>query len=282
MTTPELPTFRTPGAAARFGLDGYDESTYGDGFADVYDEWYDDLDDHDFIDVVAAALPPGPSRVLELGVGTGRLIEKLRARRGNVVDDVTGVDSSDAMLTRARTRLGHGATLVRSDFSRELPAGPFDGVFVGYNTLFNLPDEPALESCLRLVASRLSPGGVFLVDATCPADGEPAGPDSGESTTEHVGIRSMRSGEIVLTASRHDPIDRRIVGQFVSYIDGERVRVRSWVVRYWPPLDLDRIARTAGLELASRTADGAGTAYVHGGTRHISQYRPRTGNLGGQ
>lgn len=282
MTQPEPPTFRTPRAAGRFGLDGYDETTYGESFADVYDDWYDDLDDDDFIDVVAATLPPGPTRVLELGVGTGRLIEKLRGCRGGSGDALIGVDSSIAMLERARERLGDDVTLLRSDFSRELPPGPFDAVFVGYNTLFNLPDEDALVSCLRLVADRLSPDGVLLVDATSPVDTDAEPGQVPSPSTDHVGVRTMRTGEIVLTVSRHDALDRRIVGQFVSFVDGERVRVRSWVVRYWPPNELDRIARSAGLGLASRTADGTGTAYAHGGTRHISQYRPQTGNLGAQ
>ena len=57
-------------------------STYGDAFADVYDDWYRDLGDLDAtVDAVrgsAGAAAP----VLELGVGTGRLAVPLaRARR---------------------------------------------------------------------------------------------------------------------------------------------------------------------------------------------------------
>ena len=55
-----------------FGIDGYSASTYGDAFADIYDEWYSDLHDNDFVEGICARLPDSPLRVLELGVGTGR------------------------------------------------------------------------------------------------------------------------------------------------------------------------------------------------------------------
>lgn len=276
MSTPDLPTFRSADTAARFGLDGYDETTYGESFADVYDDWYDDLADDDFVAVVAASLPAESARVLELGVGTGRLLQKLRRLRPDSGDEHWGIDSSESMMKRARARLGEAASLVTGDFSRTLPTGPFDAVFVGYNTLFNLPDGESLASCMGLVADRLAPGGSFVVDATLPID------DDASSTNDHVGIRTMRTGEVVLTVSRHDPAERRIIGQFVSYVDGERVRLRPWVVRYWPPEELDHVADTVGLTLVTRTADGAGTPYASGGNRHISLYRRLTGNLGDQ
>ena len=45
--------------------------TYGAAFADVYDEWYGQTDD---LALVTALLGEhSPRRVLELGVGTGRV-----------------------------------------------------------------------------------------------------------------------------------------------------------------------------------------------------------------
>ena len=61
-------------------MDGYDESTYGDRHAEVYDEWYGDDGGvaltrigtpADVANGVAGLAGGGP--VLELGVGTGRL-----------------------------------------------------------------------------------------------------------------------------------------------------------------------------------------------------------------
>jgi hypothetical protein len=64
-----------------YGIPGYDAATYGESFADVYDDWYSDLDDNDFIRYVASQLPDRPATVLELGVGTGGcVVPHLRAQ----------------------------------------------------------------------------------------------------------------------------------------------------------------------------------------------------------
>ncbi|NDE59387.1 MAG: methyltransferase, partial [Acidimicrobiia bacterium] len=53
-------------------MKGFGDSTYGDSFADVYDDWYDDVSDVDATTALVVELSRGGS-VLELGVGTGRL-----------------------------------------------------------------------------------------------------------------------------------------------------------------------------------------------------------------
>ena len=83
-------------------MDGYGPSTYGDRFADVYDDWYADVSDVDAtVGRVAALAGPG-GRVLELGAGSGRLAVPLAARGL----DVWAVDASPAMLDRLRARPG--------------------------------------------------------------------------------------------------------------------------------------------------------------------------------
>lgn len=247
-----------------FGMDGYDASSYGDAFADVYDDWYTDLDDSDFIGFMTDVLPEGPASILELGVGTGRLMERLIRSRGGIADRVIGVDSSDKMLDVARRRLAtSGASLVHGDFSISIPRGPHDLVFVGYNTLFNLPDESAVSSCFTTVAAHLAPGGSFCIDAVSPVS-----VDGGDDVT----VRTMTSGEVVLAITRHDIGDQRITGQFVQFTDGERVRLRPWVVRYFTPTQLDDIADRTGLRLIERHADGHGAPYTPESPRHISRY----------
>ncbi|MEP7112704.1 MAG: methyltransferase domain-containing protein, partial [Ilumatobacteraceae bacterium] len=79
-------------------MDGYTHASYGDAFADVYDEWYQGISDVattvEFLADVASVVTPLP--VLELGVGTGRLAVPLATRGLHVV----GLDASEAMLTR--------------------------------------------------------------------------------------------------------------------------------------------------------------------------------------
>ena len=89
---------------------------------------------------------------------------------------------------------------------------------------------------------------------------------------DHVGIRTMTTGEVVLSVSRHEPIDQRITGQFIQFIDGEKVHLRPWAVRYMTPSQLDALATDNGLALSRRTADGHGTPHTEDARRHVSKY----------
>ena len=75
-------------------MEGYTDRSYGDGFADVYDEWYQGISDVDATVRFLHALAGDGGRVLELAVGTGRLAIPLAATGTSVV----GVDASQAML----------------------------------------------------------------------------------------------------------------------------------------------------------------------------------------
>ena len=81
----------------------YSHNQYGDVFADIYDDWYHDLDN--ISDVVEFVLQLAEnSAVLELGVGTGRLaipIAQIGVARGV---QVVGIDSSQAMLDELRAK----------------------------------------------------------------------------------------------------------------------------------------------------------------------------------
>ena len=247
-----------------FGIPGYDASTYGESFADVYDDWYADLEDDDFIDAIARSIPDRTARVLELGVGTGRLVRALRARRHNYNDSIVGVDTSEAMLAIARSAdLGTATELITMDFSKTLPDGPFDAIFVGYNTLFNLPNVEAIAQCMHLVASRLSADAFFHIDVVNPMPSD---------QSDHMRIRTMTTGEVVLSISRHEVAEQRIIGQFVQFTDGQQTRLRPYSVRYVNPEQLDALAQSAGLTLVSRHADGQGNPVTSDSHRHVSKY----------
>lgn len=90
---------------------------------DTYLEWvrsevprYDELQA-----ATIAAIPGTPSRVLELGIGTGETARNLLARLPDAA--VTGLDSSTEMAFRAR-ELGIDVRLARME--DPLPDGPWD------------------------------------------------------------------------------------------------------------------------------------------------------------
>ncbi len=242
----------------------HDPALYGDAFADVYDDWYSQLGDDDFVEAVAREMGPQPCRVLELGVGTGRLMHALHALRTPIVDLMTGVDSSAKMLQVATERgTSSISTLHQLDFSAELPTGPFDVIFVGYNTLFNLPSTDAIAACLSLVSNSLSPTGIFMTDLVIP---------HGDFDGEYSEVRTMANGDHVRSVSIHDPQAHTISGYFEHLTDETATRQRPWFVHYLLPHELDTAATRAGLVLRHRWADGHGSPFSADSTRHISTY----------
>ena len=73
--------------------EAYDDTTYGDRIAAVYDEFYSSYEE-ETIDLLSELAAGG--RVLELGIGTGRIALPL-AERGL---EVVGIDASEAMIER--------------------------------------------------------------------------------------------------------------------------------------------------------------------------------------
>jgi SAM-dependent methyltransferase len=241
---------------------GYRSTSYGDGFADVYDQWYPGRDEVDDTVALVSALAGPRGRVLELGVGTGRLAIPLAAA-GLAV---TGVDVSPAMLARLAEADPTGTvTAVAGDMVEDLPDGPFDVVLVAYNTLFNLTDDGEQEACFVAVARRLAPGGTFVVEAFVPDEPFRAGSD--------VSLRSMTAEQVVLSVSEYDAERQTAAGHFVELTERRGVRLRPWFVRYSTVAQLDAMAAAAGLRLDDRWEDAHRTPFGEASERHVSLYR---------
>lgn len=242
----------------------HNPALYGDAFADVYDAWYSHLGDDDFVDAVVRELPPHPAFILELGVGTGRLMSAVRTSRLPITDSCMGVDSSIKMLDVARSQhIDSFCTLHHMDFSTQIPTGPFNMIFVGYNTLFNLPNQQAIHDCMQLVSQSLASGGVFMVDLVIP---------HGEFPGEYDEMRTMANGDVVRSVSHHDPATQTISGYFTHIDDQAAGAQRPWFVQYLLPDQLDAIASSCGLILRHRWADGHKSPYTPDSSRHISTY----------
>jgi SAM-dependent methyltransferase len=259
-------------------VEGYRASTYGDRFADVYDDWYQDVSDVDATVARIAALagrPPGP--VLELGAGSGRLAVPL-AGRGL---DVWAVDASAAMVERLRGKPGGDRvrTVVGDMAALDLPAGApagFAVVLCAFNTLFNLTDAAAQRRCLARVAEVLAPGGRLVVEAFVPPPGGEGDAAVGAVEPRHIGL-----DEVVLTVSRLDPATRTVTGQHVQITEAG-IRLRPWVLRYATPDELDGLAREAGLMLVERHAGWQGEPFTESSETHVSTYAAAGAAGGGQ
>lgn len=247
-------------------MEGYEASTYGDRFADVYDDWYGDVTDVEACTTRLAALvdEAGGGPVLELGIGSGRLALPL-LERGL---EVHGIDASAAMLERLRTKPGSGSIqMTLGDMADlELPdPPPFTLVFAAFNTFFNLSSVDEQCRCFRRVAEVLAPAGLFVLEAFVPVDDD-------ASTGGAVTPRHLTVDEVVLTVSQHDPDEQTISGQHIHVTEGG-IRLRPWHLRYATPSQLDAMAEAAGLHLAWRHAGWDSTPFGPDSGVHVSAYR---------
>ncbi len=245
-------------------MDGYDATTYGDRFADVYDDWYGDITDTDAcVDALARLAGRGP--VLELGVGTGRLAIPLAAR-GLAI---TGLDSSAAMLARLASKPGGaGVTGVVGDMADPkgpgLNPGSFGLAFVAYNTLFNLIAPGEQQRCLTNVAAMLTSDGSFVVEAFVP--------DTSAHADDTVAPRQVTADRVVLSVSRSNPERQEVLGQYVDITEAG-IKLRPWHIRWATTTQLDDMAAAAGLVLADRWATWTGEPFNGDAPAHVSVYR---------
>lgn len=99
----------------------------------------------------------GPSRVLDVGCGSGVPVALTLAEAGH---HVTGVDLSEVQIDRARAHVP-AATFIQADATTlDLPPGSFDAVLSFY-ALIHIPVDEQ-EPLLRRIAEWLRTGGLFV------------------------------------------------------------------------------------------------------------------------
>jgi SAM-dependent methyltransferase len=245
------------------GVRGYHDQSYGDGFADVYDDWYADITDVDVSTAALAGLAAG-GRVLELGVGTGRLAIPLAVTGV----EVHGLDTSTAMLERMAAKPGGERVHTHvGDMVDGLPDGPFALIFVAYNTFFSLLTAERQQACFHAVARRLGPNGRFAVEAFVPA--------AGDERTSSVTVRQVAADRVVLSVNTSDPDRQLAEGQYVDITEEGGVRLRPWSIRWASPGQMDEMATLAGLTLVHRWAGFDRAPFSDDSERHVSIFGAR-------
>ncbi len=235
---------------------GFGPSTYGASFADVYDRWYDGITDSAATARFMAARCSTPT-VVELGVGTGRLVADLSAAGLTVI----GVDASLVMLSASdvnHVRLG-------ADIA-SLPLRPgarVGGAICAFNTLFNLPTAE-LQRRVFIEAAAVVEGPIVIEAMT--------GSGLDEAESQSVGVSRMTADSLVLAATVVNHEAQTVTGQHVD-ISEAGIRLRPWHLRWSTPAQLDQMAADAGLQLTERYADWDGSAFDSTSDAHISVYR---------
>lgn len=238
----------------------YHASTYGDGIADVYDEWYTGTDPGPVVERLVSLAGEGPA--LELGIGTGRVAIPLAAAGV----EVHGIDASEAMLGRLRGK--PGAESIRAtlgDFA-DLDLGErFSLVFVVFNTFFSLLEQDDQVRCFRSVAVHLEPGGRFLLECFVPDLGRF---DRGQRFAVHA----IDDDGVRIEATLHDPVAQKVRSRVVVMTENGN-RLYPLQARYCWPSELDLMARIAGLDLEHRWGGWSEEPFTAASSGHVSVYR---------
>ncbi|MGI8880562.1 MAG: class I SAM-dependent methyltransferase [Jatrophihabitans sp.] len=236
---------------------------YGDRHAAVYDRIYGSRFRPDAA-VAALAAAAGGGRILELGLGTGRLAIPL-VERGVPVD---GIEASPAMITRLRARPGGTAVGVfevdLDGFS--LPTSNYSVAVCAVSTLFMLPSPQAQARCVSAAARHLGPRGMLFIEAFRP---DPTRFGSTGRRTEQRPTTDATGHEV---RSVHDPHAQtvRITHLLRTATDEQTYEV---TLTYATESQLDAMATAAGLHLVNRWHDWTGAPARKSSTDPISIYR---------
>jgi SAM-dependent methyltransferase len=143
--------------------------SFFDAIAERYDRVYAPpaLESRLRMSRVLAALPQGPLRILDLGVGTGRELASLL----DAGHEPTGLDASRAMLERCARR-GRPTALIHADFWQgPLPFArhAFDAAIALHGTLAHPPDSLAVGRLAAELARVVCPGGWLVAEVAAPA-----------------------------------------------------------------------------------------------------------------
>lgn len=142
---------------------------YGPLYAAWCRSYREDLDHY----AALARDAPRELPILELGCGTGRVLEVLDREDGA---PLLGVDSSFSQLKTAAETPGLGAAIRESrlflacgDMARFRFAGPFGLIVMAYNSFAYLVTEEERVECIRRIRRHLAPGCVFAMDLDNPS-----------------------------------------------------------------------------------------------------------------
>jgi SAM-dependent methyltransferase len=137
-------------------------------YAEVYDVLFSDIDDDTAFYLGAARSSPSPqSKLLEIGVGTGRLTQRLLDAGYGVV----GIDPSSNMLALAAAKLvaaNAAFELVRADVRDALLGTRFHLAIAPYGMVAHLLTDADRLAAFKRIHEHLQPGGVFVFD-DCPS-----------------------------------------------------------------------------------------------------------------
>jgi SAM-dependent methyltransferase len=208
-----------------------------------YDEIaaYYDLEHRSFtddVDLYLQFIEAAGDPVLELGCGTGRIVRQI-AVAGY---DVTGIDSSIAMLAHARvvvdaTEYEGAIEFIEGDFARNdlVEPGSFGVVIIALDSLLHALTQEDQIRVIQSAWSALDPRGQLIVDVVNPTPPRLMAMDGGLT---FAGSWPMEDGSRLdkLVAQTADSTNQRIENEIwyeVTAADGALKRTRTAFAQRW-------------------------------------------------
>ncbi|MEO7033921.1 MAG: class I SAM-dependent methyltransferase [Polyangiaceae bacterium] len=222
----------------------------------------------------------GARGVLELGSGSGRVLEVLAGARRRVV----GLELDPGFLALARRNLRawspakrRSVRLVAGDIRDFELKERFERVLLPYNALYCLLTKSAALSCFRAVQRALAPGGLFAFDvwnATPFARSETGEPDDDDEP-----VVTFRHAARTWDVFEHSRVQRARQRLDVSYDyrprEGGPARRISIPQRYYLAPEIDDLLERAGFTVLARYGDFSGARFTARAPQQIVIARAR-------
>lgn len=236
------------------------DNTYGDDHFGVYDALFGQRDDVDSVGSLLAEVAGG-GRVLEFGVGTGRLAIPLAARGV----EVHGVDNSERMLAVLRSKPAAAAikTYLGDVTTIRIPES-FQLVFIAFSTIYLMGSQQAQVECFRNAARHLPAGGRFLLEVFVHDRRQ-------WPTAEQFSTTGIEADQVTARAAIHDPLEQIIRLQHLT-IKPDGTSFRPNRLRYIWPSELDLMGQLAGMRRVNRWADWKKTPFSADSSSMVSVY----------
>jgi SAM-dependent methyltransferase len=238
----------------------FDPAAYGKFAAENYDRLHDDLDSAPAARLLTELA--GGGRIVEFGIGTGRLALPLAANGL----EIHGIEGSAAMADRLRDKPGgQGIPVQIGDFSTASAGEGFALAFLVINTIYALPSQQAQVQCFRNAAQHLHEGGLFLVEAWVPDIG---------AFRNGTATRPVRvsDGHIELEIATIDPAQQTMQTNKL-HVTETGTQLIPANHRYAWPAEMDLMAQIAGMTLAHRWEDWTKTPFTRHSMSHISVWQ---------